>query len=133
MACPWPLPPRPSSLPWELCCPWWCKAITVRRGDQEMACPFLNSDQPENTHCTSGGSLAVMSESDLPPGARHHQEFSLGCSQFPSLHSHTEGTWPCCQDGEVVCFCLPAFVKEGLSLKVMPSRLSHENFSCLFP
>ena len=66
---PWPLPPRPSSLPWELCCPLWCKAITVRRGDQEMACPFLNSDQPENTHCTSleGPFGCNVRKSDLPP------------------------------------------------------------------
>lgn len=60
--------------------------------------------------------LAVVSGKVTSPlGARQHQEFSSGQQPVPTLHSHTEGTRPCCQDGEVACFCLPAFVKEGLS------------------
>ena len=55
--------------PDPLLCPLWGKTITVRRGDQEMACPFLNSDQPENIHCTSleGPFGCNVRESDLPP------------------------------------------------------------------
>ena len=66
-------------------CPLWGKAITVRRGDQEMACPFLNSDQPENIHCTSleGPFGCNVRESDLPLGARQHQEFSAGLQPVP--------------------------------------------------
>lgn len=116
---PWPLPPRPSSLPWELChcCPLWCEAITVRRGDQEMACPFLNSDQPENAHCTSleGPFGCSVRERDLPPRGKAAPGIQLwaAASSHPA-QSHRR--YPaCCQDGEVACFCLPAFVKEGLS------------------
>lgn len=50
-----------------------------------MACPFLNSDQPENTHCTSlRVLLAVMSgKVTCPLGARQHQEFSSGLQPVP--------------------------------------------------
>lgn len=85
---PWPPPPRPSSLHWEVgqlchCCPLWCKAITVRRGDQEMACPILNSDQPGNTHCSSleypfG---CIVRENDLLPRGKAAPGIQfLGCS-----------------------------------------------------